>query len=137
MSVRRATLVVSLSALVLLLCVSPALTEPLATEAALRKIASKAASGDYAVALASGTARRPRRLYVRVSAEPSQEVDGAWSMVCSRGFGAGSKSGSFSARTPVRRTLRKPMNRPDDCTVSASAQLSRSGRVRVTLLYSR
>jgi hypothetical protein len=105
-----------------------------AGQTALRVIGRKSTSGDYAIALASGRARKPTALYMRVLARPNQRIDAAWTMVCSKGFGAGSKSGRFSASTPVTRRLRMPMTRPDDCTVSGSAQLRRSGRVTVLLL---
>ena len=97
------------------------------------KIGSASASGDYAIALASGTAENPGTINVRVTASPRQRVSVSWTMVCSKGLGAGSKSGQFSARTTVTRALRKPQSNPDSCTVSASAQLDNGGRVRVTL----
>jgi hypothetical protein len=105
-----------------------------ATQTALRVIGRKSASGDFAIALAGGRAKKPTALYMRVLARPNQRVDANWTMVCGKGFGAGSKSGRFAYRTPVTRRLRMPMTRPDDCTVSGSAQLKRSGRVTVLLL---
>jgi hypothetical protein len=105
-----------------------------ATQAALRVIARKSASGDFAVALASGRANKPTALYLRVLARPNQRVDANWTMVCSKGLGAGSKSGRFSAVTPETRRLRMPMTRPSSCIVSGGAQLRRSGRVTVLLL---
>jgi len=71
---------------------------------------------------------------MRVLARPNQRVDANWVVICSKGFGAGSKSGKFAYRTPITQRLRMPMVRPDDCTVSGGAQLQRSGRVTVLLL---
>jgi hypothetical protein len=71
---------------------------------------------------------------MRVLARPNQGVEAEWTMVCSMGFGAGSKSGRFAGGTPVTRRLRMPMRSPSECTVSGSAQLRRSGRVTVLLL---
>jgi hypothetical protein len=99
-----------------------------------RNIGSSGASGDYAVAVASGTATNPHSLWVKVTSSPHQRVSVSWTVVCSRGFGAGSKSGQFTARTTTRRKLRLPMRHPDNCTASASAQLeSGSGHLRVTM----
>jgi len=106
------------------------------TYAATRVIGRASASGDYAIALADGQATKPRAILIRVLARPNQSVSGNWTMVCSKGFGAGSKSGRFAARTPLTRRLRMPMSRPDDCSVSGSAQLKRSGRITVLLLRS-
>jgi hypothetical protein len=96
--------------------------------------ASKSASGDFAIALAGGKANHPQRLAVRVRTKPAQRVSVSWTMVCSKGLGAGSKSGQFKAAAPLLRALKMPMRHPDDCIVSASAQLDRSGSVRVALL---
>jgi hypothetical protein len=104
--------------------------------AANRVIGRASASGDYAIALASGQATKPGAILIRVLARPNQSVSGNWTMVCSKGFGAGSKSGRFTGRTPITRRLRMPTSRPDDCTVSGTAQLKRSGRVTVLLLKS-
>lgn len=101
--------------------------------ASARTIGRASASGDYAIALASGHVNHPRRMYVKVTSSPHQSVSVSWTMVCSRGFGAGSKSGQFTRRTTVRRKLKMPYRRPDDCTVSASAQLDNGGHVKVIL----
>jgi len=92
------------------------------------------ASGDYAVAIASGTVTRPDAIYVKVIAQPRQTVSVAWALVCSRHYGAGSKNGSYHTASRAKRKLRLPMRHPDDCTVSATAQLETSGRIRVQIL---
>ncbi len=93
-------------------------------------------SGDYAIALASGSTNHPATISVRILAAPNQTVDASWNLVCSRGLGAGSKDGQFSARTPVTKRLTFPMENPDSCTAAASDQLSDSGNVTVLLLHS-
>jgi hypothetical protein len=92
------------------------------------------ARGDFATAVASGNVRKPKRLWVKVKSRPHQRATGSYSVVCTKGSGAGSRSGNFSGRTPFRRRLRKPYRRPDSCTVAASAQLKRGGRLTVILL---
>jgi hypothetical protein len=54
--------------------------------------------------------------------------------VCAKGFGAGSKSGSFRGRGSRKKKLRLPMKRPDSCSVGASAQLSRGGKITIKLI---
>jgi len=103
----------------------------------LRVIGQQTASGDSATALASGTAKHPRALYVRVRATPSQRVSVSWSMTCSKGLGAGSRSGDFTAYTPVTRRMPFPTRKPDSCSVSATAQLDDSGTIKVALLVPR
>ncbi len=106
----------------------------LAVTTAYRTIGRASSSGDYAIALASAQAKRPSQLLVRVLASPNQRISVNWTMVCSKGFGAGTKSGQFAGTTPILRALRFPMARPDDCTVSSTAQLKAGGRVTVILL---
>lgn len=59
--------------------------------------------------------------------QPPATVSVSWDTVCSQGFGAGSRSGSFNARTPVTRTIPHPYSRPHQCIVSAGAQLQAGG----------
>ena len=93
----------------------------------LKVIGSGSASGDYAVTIASGNASAPHALYVNVTSSPPQSVLVSWSLVCSRGLSAGSKSGQFRARTPLTRSMKFPMTNVSSCIVSADAQLSGSG----------
>jgi hypothetical protein len=80
---------------------------------------------------------RPDGFVAAAHVHPQQterfEVLEGLTMVCSKGFGAGSKSGRFAGRTPITRRMAMPMRSPDDCNVSGSGQLSRSGRVTVLL----
>jgi hypothetical protein len=100
-------------------------------------IGSCSAQGDYAICDASGTAPDPVTLTVSVTSSPDQDVSVAWTDVCSEGTGAGSTSGSFTAETPVSRTISHPYYQPDSCIVSADAQLQAGGNsVHVSLSYS-
>lgn len=102
--------------------------------AAAKPIDSGTASGDYAIATAAGNITKPGTIRVKVTSTPRQKVDVTWTMVCTQpNGGAGSKDGSFKARTTVTRTLKKPAKRVIDCTVSALAQLSGSGRIKISL----
>jgi hypothetical protein len=103
-------------------------------EATVRVVDRARARGDFAVAVASGSVDNPRRLWVKVKAQSNQGVYVAWTVVCSRGSGAGSRDGDFNATTPLRRRLRTPYRQPDSCSFSASAQLDESGRLTVILL---
>ncbi len=92
-------------------------------------IGTCSARGDYATCVAVGTAHYPRTrtLTVTVTSSPRRTVSVSWDTVCSQGFGAGSRSGSFNARTPVTRTIPHPYSRPHQCIVSAGAQLQAGG----------
>jgi hypothetical protein len=101
--------------------------------ATVRHLGSCRSSGDFATCVTSGSVNHPSSIHVHVSATPAQNVSGAWSIVCTRGSGAGSKSGSFHGFTTLTRNVPFPMRHPDKCTVSADAQLSRGGGIRVWL----
>ena len=104
-----------------------------AATALAKKIGSATASGDYAIATASGDAKHPHKIKVKVTSSPRQRVDVSWLVVCSKGYGAGSKSGQFHHKTNVTRRLKMPMKHPDDCTIAATAQLDQGGHLKVTL----
>lgn len=91
------------------------------------------ARGDFATCVASGSVNKPMVIYASVYASPNQHVSGAWSMTCSKGTGAGSKSGTMSGTTPLRHRLRMPYAHPDSCSVAADAQLSNRGTINVTI----
>lgn len=98
-------------------------------------IASEGAGGSRAIVVAEGTTRRPRRLRMRVSSRPLQRVSGQWLVTCRPRSGRRrSARGTFAGRTTLRRTLRIPVASPRRCRVSATAQLSSRGRIRITLL---
>ncbi len=101
-----------------------------------KTFASGKASGEYAIAQAGGTTHFPRSVYVVVHTSTPQEVHVSWTLVCSEGSGisAGSKSGQFSATTPVRRRLELPSRENDSCVGSANSQLTSSGDVTISLV---
>lgn len=92
------------------------------------------ASGDFAITLASGRATSPHAILVKAVARPVQAVSVNWTLVCSKGTGAGSKSGGVTVKSGRLVATRFPMTAPDDCTVSAAGQLKSSGTITVTLL---
>jgi hypothetical protein len=108
-----------------------------ATAAKAHRVASCTAEGDYAICDAAGNATAPHDLYVHVTSRPDQSALVTWDVVCSKGDGAGSASGQFTARTPVRRIIRHPYARPDSCAVAAGAQLNKGGRLKVWISYRR
>lgn len=95
------------------------------------------AQGAFAICVAGGNAVRPSEIILHVSSSPDQQVSGAWDSVCSRGFGAGSRSGQFTGTTPLRRVIRRAYVFPDSCTVSGDAQLSGSGKLHIWISYLR
>ena len=107
-----------------------------ASAATVHQIGSCTARGDFATCVASGNARHhPLKIVLHVRATPTQSVSGSWSMVCTKGTGAGSKSGNYHGGTPINRALPKPYRHPDSCTVAADGQLKRHGKIHVWLTY--
>lgn len=99
-----------------------------------RRIALNRASGDFAVASATGTISRPKRIRVRTSAAPKQDVEVHWAMACARASGAKTAQGEYTIKPPDTRAIEIPTSDPRRCVVSASVQLKDSGRVKVALL---
>jgi hypothetical protein len=92
------------------------------------------AQGQYAICDAAGNVNYPLSVVLHVTSSPRQQVSGAWGVTCSKGMGTGGKSGNFSGRTPYKKTLRLNYKRPDNCVVSANAQLASGGTVTVRLV---
>jgi hypothetical protein len=97
----------------------------------VHRVASCTARGDYAVCTAGGTINNPRSIHIHVWASPSQSVSGSWTITCGKGLGAGSRSGNFNGTTTLRRYTPMPYRRPDTCSVAATAQLNRGGKIHV------
>ena len=99
----------------------------------LAQVATAHASGSYAVAQASGDVNNVTTIQLHLLASPPQDATVSWDMVCQEsGGGAGSKSGQADLHLPTTHTL--PLPGPShSCAVSANAQLSGSGTVRVSI----
>src|SRR5262245_17985143 len=80
--------------------------------AAIRVVDRARARGDIAVASANGNVDEPRRLWVKVKAQPNQGVQVAWSLDCSQGNRDEFMDGDFVATTPATRKVRMPLARP-------------------------
>jgi hypothetical protein len=101
---------------------------------AWRVIGTASASGDFAVASGSGTARRPNQVAVRITNSRGGRVSGLGVVSCSRGFSIGSNSTQYGGRSPYLRVLRMPMKRADSCDVIASASSTTGGRLVIRIL---
>jgi hypothetical protein len=97
-------------------------------------IGSARASGDFAVASASGTANHPRLLAVRITNSHGGSVNGFAAISCSKGFGIGSKSATYSGHSPLLKVLPIPMKNSDRCQVVASGSSMAGGTLVVQIL---
>jgi hypothetical protein len=109
---------------------APSSTAPAAP---LGSVGSGHASGDFAVAQASGTVANPSRIELRVVASPPQAATVTWTMVCQEaGGGVGSKSGQTTLQLPTTESL--PLPAPSNsCDVSVNSQLSGSGVLQIAI----
>jgi hypothetical protein len=112
---------------------SAALIASPAWAAAAHPASSCRASGAAATCTASATIRHPNVIRVHATATPHQKVTVTWSMTCAKGKATKSTSGSFTAAAPVSRKLGHPFRHPGSCTVSATAQLTKSGHLHAWL----
>jgi len=110
------------------LTASPALAVPMAKA---NTFASCRAQGDFAICVASGNTLRPVKITVHVTVSPRQGVAVNWNLVCSKGTGAGGKSGKFHGQAPIAKVIKHPYVHPDSCTVAAAGSVSNSGHIHV------
>jgi len=104
------------------------------SEPRLVTVATNRGKGKYATAAASANMKKPGEIWLRVSAAPKQEVTGQWNVSC----GAGNvDDDTFTVTPPHERKLTIPSKSAASCIAGATAQLSGSGRVKVTILRDR
>ncbi len=101
---------------------------------ALRTVATKRGEGKYATALPSANMRKPKEIWLRVSAAPKQEVTGTWNVSCGAGNVA---QDTFTVTPPHLQKLEIPGKNVRSCIAGASAQLSGEGRLKVAILRDR
>lgn len=99
-----------------------------------RVIGTAKASGDFAVAAANGSAKRPKQLAIRITNSRNGKVTGMAVVSCSKGFGIGSKSSQYSGRSPLFKVLPIPMRNSDSCDVVASGSSMAGGILKVQIL---
>lgn len=95
-------------------------------------------TGRHATATAKGVVERPAAVAIRVSAAPPQRVAVAWGLSCPTSDEGDAKGtgGTYATTPPDVRPLRLPRHEIAFCAVRGEVRLSRSGRVKVTLLAS-
>ena len=104
-------------------------------------VAVDRAGGKRAKATANGIVQTPVAVAIRASAAPKQRVVVSWGLSCPKSDrkrdqvkGTG---GTYTTTPPNVRALELPKRAIAFCAVNATAQLTRSGRIRVTVLASR
>lgn len=108
---------------------------PKAPAAAMHQVGTGHASGDYAIAMASGTANQPSKIELSVTATPAQSAMVSWDLVCTEKGGidsVGSKSGQATLNAPGVELLVLP-GPSTSCIVSASVQISTGGAVTISI----
>lgn len=95
------------------------------------------AQGQYATCVASGNAYRPSGIAIYVDTGVHQSITVYWTVVCTKGTGAGSRSGHFTFYTPRTHYISHPYYHPAGCTVAADAQISKGNYLRIHNQYHR
>lgn len=103
-----------------------------------RLLADRTAYGDFATATASANDSRPGLIAVRISSGPDQRVDIYWTVTCSHGYSARSRSGHFVAYDREDTVLNLPFDStvdgPDECVIAAAGSLTDGGWVEVQIV---
>jgi hypothetical protein len=97
-------------------------------------IGSSTAKGSFPATLAHATVDKPAAIKLKVTPTPAQETAMSWNLACRKGTSAGNRHGRYRLTTPSTKTLKLPMAHSDSCVVSASAQMSKSGTIKVEII---
>lgn len=100
----------------------------------LRTVASKRAEGTRVTAAAGAVIKRPKEIWLRVSAAPKQEVDGSWNVSCA---GGGTTTETFAVTPPYLKKLPLPRKNARSCVGGVSARINGKGRLKVAILRPR
>jgi hypothetical protein len=95
---------------------------------------SSSAKGAFPATLAHATIDKPVAIRLKVTPDPAHPTRVSWNVACRKGRSAGNTQGRYSLSTPSTRTLRAPMKSSDTCEVSASAQMLKSGTIKVEII---
>jgi hypothetical protein len=104
------------------------------------KLIKKSVEGGTPIAYARGYVTLPRHLIVRVSADPSLDMEVFWSVTCAKGAKGKFPEGEFTAKAPLQRKLKKGFKRPDNCTIDVQAAYEdarQTGAITIELLARR
>ena len=102
-----------------------------------RLVASNHAYAIYAKVDVSADVSRPAAVALRVISQPAQKTFIKWSVVCSKGGGTGSTSGSYTSQTAALQPLRLPMGSPRSCRVVVHGHFPDGGGTLTLRIYSR
>lgn len=100
----------------------------------LKVVGSSTAKGKFPATLAHATVDKPAQIKVKVTPDPAQRTAMSWNVACRRGTSAGNRHGRYNVTATSTKTLKAPLANSDSCVVSASAQMSGSGTVKVEIL---
>jgi hypothetical protein len=95
---------------------------------------SSSAKGDFPATLAHATIDKPMAIKLKVTPTPAYKTRMSWNVACHKGRSAGNTQGRYSLTTPSTRTLKAPIKNSDACEVSASAQMLKSGTIKVEII---
>jgi hypothetical protein len=97
-------------------------------------IGSSTAKGSFPATLAHATVDKPGAIQLTVTPTPAQKTAMSWNVACRRGTSAGNKHGRYNVTAASTKTLKLPLAHSDSCVVSASAQMSKSGTIKVEII---
>ena len=129
MRVGRLTTFVAVTAALAALAVTPALSSP------GKKIGDGQDDG-LPGAFAKGRVLKPKKIFVRIDAEPNEPVEVVYDTNCSRRAKGKVREGEFTVTGTGLTRLNKAYKRPDDCLVNVLAAYENaalSGTIRIRI----
>jgi hypothetical protein len=97
-------------------------------------IGSSTAKGSFPATLAHATVDKPGAIQLKVTPTPAQKTAMSWNLACRRGTSAGNRHGRYNLTASSTKTLKLPLAHSDSCVVSASAQMTKSGTIKVEII---
>lgn len=109
-------------------------TAGIASAGPWKRLAQGTDVGPGAVAQAGDLVRKPHRLLVKITTDPSgQQIGAKYVSKCAKGTRVSSRGRRFKGQAPVKRRIRMSFKNPDVCHVSAIASTPGYNRVTIRL----
>ncbi len=90
--------------------------------------------GKFPSTLAHADIEKPAAIKLRITPTPAAKTAISWTLACRRDRSSRTTDGNFTVKKKATKRLKVPLKRSDICVASASAQMSKGGKLKVQIL---
>lgn len=99
-----------------------------------KSIGSASKSGKEAFVTVKETIKDPSTIKLKVTSQPAQKTKVMWTMSCKKGSDSRIGGANYEVSKSSTQTLEQPLSGGKSCTLSALAQLTKRGKIKLEIL---